>query len=321
MSDVHHNRTDTSWHAPYGLPEKIWLAAWGTVFVGVLIGYGHLEPYTRAISMVTAALAANIILPQITFRLGAVAQSLGRACLSLVTALGGYETSALVIQSLELASYEWTMIQIDDMLFGLQPSVAIQAIQNPVLTEYLQAIYMFYFPNMLLVGLAMIYARNHRLFYEYVACLNTSFLVTHFLYVIVPLQSPFLIAEQGLYPDFIYYETPLAGLWFTEGFRQSLLNATTMRFDCFPSGHTMHSLIALFYAWRVRRDLGWVVTLFVASIVFSTVYLRYHYAVDVVVGIVLATAIYAVIYPLAKRTWKREAQPAETAVGWATLLR
>src|SRR6056297_3406253 len=103
MGDVHHNQRAPAWHDPYGLPEKIWLAAWSIVFVGVLLGYGHLEPYGRAISMAGAALAANIILPQITFRLGAVAQSLGRACLSLVTALGGYETSALFIQSFELA--------------------------------------------------------------------------------------------------------------------------------------------------------------------------------------------------------------------------
>ncbi len=310
-----------SWVDAYGMPEKVWLSAWTAILLGVILGWGKIDPYPRAFAMAAGAVTINLILPQLTFRLGIVAQSIGRAALSLVTAIGGYEMAAIAISALNRPSFEWEMIQIDQMLFGMQPSVAIQSLQNPFVTEYLQAIYMFYFPNMLLVGLAMIYLRKYQLFYEYVTVLNLSFLITHLLYVCVPLQSPFLIAEQGLYSEFIHYETPLQGLWFTEAFRQSLLNATTMRFDCFPSGHTMHSLVAMFFALRVRRDIGWVVSVFVACIVFSTVYLRYHYLVDVVLGIGIALALYAIVAPIARRAWEQDRQPVETTVGWATLFR
>lgn len=315
--------TDTHYShlAPYGLPEKIWIGAWTLVTIAVIVKHSDLDPFARAFSMSCGVLLFSLILPQITFRLGRMAQSLGRIGLSLATAIGGYETSAMMVAAVGRRSYEWEMIRIDEFLFGFQPSVAMQAIQHPVLTEFLQSIYMFYFPNMLLVGLAIIYARNHKLFYEYAAVLNVSFIVTHVSYVIVPLQSPFLLAEQGIYLEYLDYHTPLVGLMFTEGFRESLLNATTMRFDCFPSGHTMHSLIALFFAWRIRRDVGVVVTIFVVSIVFSTMYLRYHYAIDVVVGIAMAAAVYAIVSPIAKRQWEDEIQPEKQEGGLAAMFR
>jgi membrane-associated phospholipid phosphatase len=59
--------------------------------------------------------------------------------------------------------------------------------------------------------------------------------------------------------------------------------------DAFPSGHALVTLLSMAWAWRYRLWVRWVVTILGALLVVSTVYLRYHYVVDVLAGAVLAT--------------------------------
>jgi membrane-associated phospholipid phosphatase len=60
--------------------------------------------------------------------------------------------------------------------------------------------------------------------------------------------------------------------------------------DAFPSGHAAVALLCLFRARRVSARLAWCYVPLVAGIIFSTVYLHYHYVVDVLGGAVLACA-------------------------------
>ena len=55
-----------------------------------------------------------------------------------------------------------------------------------------------------------------------------------------------------------------------------------------PSGHTMMTLMNMILAFRFRSKLRWVFLIMGCSLIFSTIYLRYHYVVDVIAGIVLA---------------------------------
>ncbi len=59
--------------------------------------------------------------------------------------------------------------------------------------------------------------------------------------------------------------------------------------DAFPSGHTAVVLTTLYYAWKSReKKLFAVLFPVVAALIFSTVYLRYHYVIDVIAGVLLA---------------------------------
>ena len=58
--------------------------------------------------------------------------------------------------------------------------------------------------------------------------------------------------------------------------------------DAFPSGHAAVTLVVQWYAFRYFQRRGfWLLPLTVA-LLFSTVYLGYHYAVDILAGAVLA---------------------------------
>jgi membrane-associated phospholipid phosphatase len=52
--------------------------------------------------------------------------------------------------------------------------------------------------------------------------------------------------------------------------------------------HVAITFLVWLYAWRNSRALFWAVSPLVLSLWVSTVYLRYHYLIDVVAGLVLA---------------------------------
>ena len=56
----------------------------------------------------------------------------------------------------------------------------------------------------------------------------------------------------------------------------------------FPSSHVAVALTTLWFSWRYLRPIRWLHTLAAALLCLSTVYCRYHYAVDVPAGIVAA---------------------------------
>jgi membrane-associated phospholipid phosphatase len=58
--------------------------------------------------------------------------------------------------------------------------------------------------------------------------------------------------------------------------------------DCFPSGHTQTVLISLWFAFKYRRPLFWIYLPIIIALIISTVYLRYHYVIDLVAGFAAA---------------------------------
>ena len=55
-----------------------------------------------------------------------------------------------------------------------------------------------------------------------------------------------------------------------------------------PSGHTAIALLVLFLSYRYARLLFYLFCPIVSALIFSTVYLRYHYVIDLFAGAALA---------------------------------
>ena len=94
----------------------------------------------------------------------------------------------------------------------------------------------------------------------------------------------------GLY----HFDGPLNGVFLAGELRQVLAVVEKIKLDCFPSGHTAVSLLALMLAWRYARRLTPIMAPLVLALIVSTVYLRYHYVADVVGGVCLAVGSFFV---------------------------
>ena len=76
-------------------------------------------------------------------------------------------------------------------------------------------------------------------------------------------------------------------------------------YNCFPSIHVAHSFVSALTCKLVHRRIGILCTLAAALVALSTVFIKQHYILDVVAGIVLAWAAYVVFL----RNYPREKIP------------
>jgi membrane-associated phospholipid phosphatase len=71
------------------------------------------------------------------------------------------------------------------------------------------------------------------------------------------------------------------------------LYASDPPYNCFPSLHVAHSFVSALGTYRVHRGLGIVASVCALVVGLSTLFTRQHYVLDVLAGILLAFASYA----------------------------
>jgi membrane-associated phospholipid phosphatase len=140
-------------------------------------------------------------------------------------------------------------------------------------------------------------------------------LVSYVCYLLLPGVGPRFTLH-----DFAALPHELPGLWLTDGLRflinwgenisAAMTNAEAMKVvtrDVFPSGHTEITLLTMLLAFKFKVRARWFILLVGSGLIFSTVYLRYHYVIDVIGGALLAmTVLYSV--PWAMRVFGRRAK-------------
>jgi membrane-associated phospholipid phosphatase len=119
--------------------------------------------------------------------------------------------------------------------------------------------------------------------------LITTLLLTYVGYFFFPTTGPRI--PHGLELQI------LGGGTFSARVRDFLRAAEVNQLDAFPSGHTALSLVYLGYGWRLYPT--WKIriplAISVVGIIFATVYLSLHYAVDLLAGALLAASVPMVV--------------------------
>ena len=119
-----------------------------------------------------------------------------------------------------------------------------------------------------------------------------GFYLSYVGYFFVPAVGPRFTLH-----DFQLLNQELPGLWFTNFLRDfinaggSIPNGVTdairyVQRDAFPSGHTQLTLTAMYLAFTYKLSIRWGLLIVGSLLIISTIYLRYHYGIDVIGGIV-----------------------------------
>jgi len=186
------------------------------------------------------------------------------------------------------------LIALDQRLFGFQASLAIQRFITPRLTAWMEFTYFFHVLNIPIVGCFVYLFRPRARFRE----MMSGLMVVTFLgltgYILVPAIGP-MYTQHSLYT--VPLRQPIAF------FNQQLqfMDFARIHRDVFPSMHVAISFLVWLYAFRNSRPLFWILSPFVLSLWVSTVYLRYHYLIDVVAGLALAPVSFVLANWLFKR--------------------
>jgi len=193
-----------------------------------------------------------------------------------------YKEMALLIPAIRRGSADQWLANLDYSLWGTHPTVWLERLQSPPLTEFLQWVYTLFVPMVLLPAFLLWKRRSYAGFQYFAFLIALGYLVSYIGYLIVPARGPrFLLAP--------LQHVPLRGLWLFQGMQATLDKLESAHYDCFPSGHTELTILA----WWSTRQFGkpllfWLSFAYTLSIIFATVYLRYHYSVDVLAGVLVA---------------------------------
>jgi len=197
-----------------------------------------------------------------------------------------YKEMALFVPAVRGTSSDRWLADLDFKFWGANPTVWVERLYHPVFTEFLQLIYTLFIPIVLFVAWELWRRRRYEDFRQYAFLLSIGFLASYIGYLCVPARGPrFLLAQ--------LQHVPLQGLWLFQSMQSMLDQLESAHYDCFPSGHTELTILAWWGSRQLSKRWFWLYFAYTPCIIFATVYLRYHYTVDLLAGV--ATAVFLIL--------------------------
>jgi membrane-associated phospholipid phosphatase len=190
-----------------------------------------------------------------------------------------------------------TLIRIDHSLFGVHPTIWMERWIVPWLTDLLSLAYLSYY-FLALTLIVVLYLKKNPGLYPAIFLLSLGYYLSFIGYILFPAVGP-------RYAMTSLYTVPLEGSFITDWVRDGLNAIEHNKRDCMPSGHTQIALTVLYLAHRYEKAIFYLFFPIVCGLVLSTVYLRYHYVIDLIAGIALAIGSMA-IGPLLYEWWNGE---------------
>jgi membrane-associated phospholipid phosphatase len=195
-----------------------------------------------------------------------------------------YKEMALLIPAVWRSNADQWLADLDYRIWKAHPTVWLERIHSPQLSEFLQVVYTLFIPAVLLVAALLWRRRQYAEFQYYAFLIALGFLVSYIGYLIVPARGPRFLLQP-------LQNFPLRGLWLFPHLQGALDRLESAHYDCFPSGHTEMSILAWWGSRMIARPLFRLYFLYTLGIIFATVYLRYHYSVDVLAGVAVAAIL------------------------------
>ncbi len=174
---------------------------------------------------------------------------------------------------------------LDLKLFGFEPCLELERYVTPLTSEWFAFFYFCYFLIMTLHTIPIVlFVEHERVLGEFTLGMLIVFCLGHIGYMLVPGFGP----VRALAP-FSLAEFP-SGLW-VDTVMETVKSAGAQK-DIFPSLHTAAPTFLTLFSFRHRNHLpfrcSWpIIAFFTINIIVATLFLRWHWLVDVVAGLSL----------------------------------
>jgi membrane-associated phospholipid phosphatase len=178
--------------------------------------------------------------------------------------------------------YDAMLISADYAAFGAHPTVWIEQYASHWLTEYMQFSYFMYFPLTAAVAAWLRWRHGRAALGELFLASCLAYYSCYVIFVIFPVEGPYHTLRE-------LQQVELRGGWF-DSVMQWIERYGRVHGGVFPSAHVAGSVVALLVTARYSPRLAALLAPLVMSIMVATVYGRYHYAVDVPAGALVAIA-------------------------------
>lgn len=187
--------------------------------------------------------------------------------------------------------YDEYLIRIDRWLFGMNPSDYLSQFLNPYAVEFFQIVYGLFY------AMPVIYALELYLWHRYeelkyaIFVVFFGFYLSFIGYLLIPAIGP----RFTLY-DFQSLNNELNGIFFAEKIRDVINFGESIptgvsnpqdfaQRDAFPSGHAIVIILITYLSHKIKSKSFYFYLPYSILMIFSTVYLRYHYVIDLIAAI------------------------------------
>lgn len=191
------------------------------------------------------------------------------------------ETASL--NSVLFSSFDGILYQLDEKLFGYQPSVEFSKFLAPLFSEVMYLGYFSYYVlNAIAILFYFIYDKQNTT--RVVFIIIFSFFIYYWFFILFPSIGPqyYLASELRNVP---------AGI-FLQDYIKYLLQLGEKPTGAFPSSHVGMVLIFMILIYRISKKSFWLLIPVCIVLTLATVYLKAHYFIDVIGGIISGLLIY-----------------------------
>lgn len=199
-----------------------------------------------------------------------------------------YARLGTTMASIGYESQDAALLAWDERCFARTPAESLIPYTQPWLTECVSVCYLLFFPAVLALFVIALWHGPRggvALFRGLISLYAIGFLG----YSLVPAAGPHL-AWPEMFP-----------VWKDMGFftrvNAALVAQGSNHVDVFPSLHSGITWFFLGYWWRTKKLVFWLCLLPACGLFLATLYLRYHYGVDVIVGIFLGSLCLRLTFP------------------------
>jgi membrane-associated phospholipid phosphatase len=247
-----------------------------------------LEDVAAAVALIVAIAATR----RISVGFGRFLARTATVSLALAYLFGAVDRLQLILHRHWL---DGSVLAFQDRLLGMQPTLWLQRLAHPWLTEWMMFAYVVYIPLYPLVCLTIYRRRGERALEECLFALALANVMCDLGFILFPVAGP--TAYMGA-----AFTVPLRGYVFTS-FGEFVRTSLHYVGGSLPSPHAAAATVLWIMTWKHQRRLFWLLAPVVLTLYVATFYCRYHYATDTVAGILTAAAV-LLVTPSVLRWWR-----------------
>jgi membrane-associated phospholipid phosphatase len=189
------------------------------------------------------------------------------------------------------------VVRADLLIFGVHPTVWVERIFRPWLTELMNFFYTIYYFFVPMAAFPLYFRGKRKETMEFLFLVVFTFAVSFLLFLVFPAQGAWVILKD------LHTVQPEGGFFLH--FIQWVQSRGTMRGGAFPSSHVAAAFTIALAGLRYNRPVGIILLPLAVGVAMATVYCRYHHAVDAIAGILTGVCLYAAGLRILRSTERR----------------
>ena len=169
------------------------------------------------------------------------------------------------------------IISFEKMIFGINPTLFIdQNLLTPWLTEPISFCYFSYYFMIPVFFIILYIKKDYEIIKNSMSAICLTFFLSYLLFFLYPIEGPrWYFAGQ--------YVNEIEGPLFRR-LVEMVINTGAVRGGCMPSSHFGIALVITMYSFKYYRNKAWIITVLTFGLAIGTVWGRFHYVSDVIVG-------------------------------------